>query len=179
MRILHVNKLPRIVKNKRYLEKDLAVELSIKGAEIDISGEPEDEFTAEKIIEALDLGFPYRVAMLIKEEDFILQVINIKDHTRRRDLIRIKGRIIGTKGKTLKLLTDLSDNFFELDDKNNRVGIIGNPENIQTSHTAIISLIKGSKTGNVYTYLEKHRPEKLIDLGLKKPKETKKAKSNL
>src|SRR3989344_810892 len=119
MRILHVNKLPRIVKNKRYLEKDLAVEL------------------------------------------------------------RIKGRIIGTKGKTLKILTDLSDNFFELDDKNNRVGIIGNPENIQTSHTAIISLIKGSKTGNVYTYLEKHRPEKVIDLGLKKSKETKKAKSNL
>jgi len=35
-------------------------------------------------------------------------------------------------------------------------------------------LIKGSKHANVYAYLEGHRPEPIIDLGLKEVKKSKK-----
>jgi KH domain-containing protein len=165
---IYINKLPRILKNKKRLETSLKVKISNKGNDVTINGKPEDELIADQVLQALDLGFPFKIAMLIKEEDFMLEVINIKDHTKKHDLKSVRARIIGTGGKTLKTLSDISECFFELDEKNNHVGIIGDPESIESSHTALINLIKGAKTGNAYAYLEKHRPEKVIDLGLKK-----------
>ena len=78
----------------------------------------------------------------------------------------IKARIIGKKGKTLKLLCKLSECHITL--HNNTVSIICKSEKIKETITAIKNLIKGSKQGNVYSFLErqrkKHEPE---DLGLK------------
>jgi rRNA processing protein Krr1/Pno1 len=53
------------------------------------------------------------------------------------------------------------------------VGIIGNCENIRSVEEACKLLIKGSKHANVYAYLEKHRIEPVIDLGLKEVKKKK------
>jgi rRNA processing protein Krr1/Pno1 len=60
----------------------------------------------------------------------------------------------------------LTDCNFEL--KNNEVGIIGNPEHIENAQNAVIAIIKGAKQSNVYSFLEKHKPGEIIDLGLKK-----------
>ena len=168
MKTLHISKVPRIIKNRKRLEQELDVKISNQGTEVQISGKSENEFVAEQVLEALNIGFPYGVAMLIKQEDLMFEIINIKDHTKRKDLSIIRGRIIGTNGKTLKVLSDVSECFLELDAKNNRVGIIGDPEKMPSTHTAITSLIKGAKTGNIYAYLEKHHPPKIFDLGLKK-----------
>jgi len=46
--------------------------------------------------------------LLIKDEDFVFEIINIKDHTKRKDLERIRARIIGTKGK---LASNIGYNF--------------------------------------------------------------------
>ena len=78
---------------------------------------------------------------------------------------RIRGRIIGKDGRTLKTLENLTSCFFELND--NRMGIIGNIEKIENAQTAVISLVRGSKQSNVYNYLEKHQIKKIYDLGLK------------
>ena len=164
---------PKIVlQNKAKLEMKLEVKLIISEKEISINGSPEDEFIAEQVIEALNLGFPFSTAILIKKEGYMLEKIPIKDYTKRKDLSSIRARIIGTKGKTLKTLCQLTKCFFEL--KNNEIAIIGDPECIKCTQNAIISIIKGTKTANVYAYLEKHQPIPVIDLGLKPMK--KKAK---
>lgn len=168
MKSLILDKIQRVIKGKRILEKELNVKLFIKGNLIEIEGNSVDEYTAEKVIQALDLGFPFKIALLIKEEELMFEIINIKDHTKRKDFERIRARIIGTKGKTLKTLTTLTDCFFEI--KENHIGIIGSPENIENANQAIISLIKGTKQGNVYSYLEKHQPQEIFDLGLKETK---------
>jgi len=93
------------------------------------------------------------------------EIINIKEHTNRKDLARIRARIIGTRGKALKTLSDLTECNFEI--KENRIGIIGDVENIENAQKAIISIIKGAKHSNIYSFLEKHHPEPIIDLGLK------------
>ena len=49
----------------------------------------------------------------------------------------------------------------------NYVSILGHPEEIEKAYEAIIQLIRGSKHANVYKYLEQHRPEPVLDLGLK------------
>jgi len=165
---LLVDKLPRILKNKKRLEETLEVKITNRGKEIYVKGKPEKEYIAEKVILALDFGFPFSSILDIVEEDCIFEVMNIKDYTKRNDLETVRARIIGSKGKTLKTLTDLTKCHIEI--KENFVGIIGFPEIIPITTNAIISLIQGSKQGNVYAYLEKHHPKFEPDLGLKKKK---------
>jgi ribosomal RNA assembly protein len=162
------DKLTRIIQNKARLERDLDVKITNQGREVSIDGEPENEFVAEKVILALNVGFPYSISLTLSEEGTILEIMNIKDYTKRKDFERIKSRIIGTKGKTLRTLSSLTRCYFEVKDK--EIGIIGDPEYIKNAHEAILFLIKGSKQGNVYAYLEKHQIKPESDLGLKEAK---------
>ena len=94
MKTIYSEKLPRILKNKKRLEKELNVKITNRGKEVSVNGDSEDEYIAEKIIDALNFGFPFSVAMLIKKEDFLLEIINIKEHTKRHDLETVRARII-------------------------------------------------------------------------------------
>ena len=84
-------KLPRILKNRKRLEEKLKVKITNRGKEVTINGKPEDEFIAEKVIDAINFGFPFSVAISIKEEDLEFEILNIKDHTSRKDLDRIRA----------------------------------------------------------------------------------------
>jgi rRNA processing protein Krr1/Pno1 len=63
--------------------------------------------------------------------------------------------------------------------KNNEVGIIGSPELIKNAGDAVISIIHGSKQANVYSFLEKHHIQPVLDLGLKEPKKKKATKKKV
>jgi len=165
MKKIICDNITRIIKNKKKLEKELNVKIINKGKELFIESNPEDEYQTERVIDALDFGFPFSTAMSIKKEDLMFEIIKIKEHTKRKDLNVIKGRIIGKKGKTLKILCELTKCNFEV--KNNCVGIIGEPEYIKNAQDSIIFLIKGKKQANVYKFLEKHQVKPVIDLGLK------------
>lgn len=162
---LIIDKIPRIIKAKKRLEQILNVKITHRGKEVIISGKPEEEYIAEKVILALDFGFSFPVAILVKEDEYSFEILGIKSYTKRKDLARIRARIIGKKGKTLSTLSTLTNCFFEL--KNNEVGIIGESEYIKNAREAIISIIRGAKQGNVYAYLEKHQIQPIIDFGLR------------
>ena len=159
------DKFMRIIKAKKKLEKSLNLEITNRGKEIFLEGKPEDEYIGEKVIDAINLGFSIEDALLIKAEDCSLEIINIKNHTKRKDLASIRARLIGKKGKTKNTLCELTNCILEI--KNNEIGIIGPAENIQNAQEAIKSIIKGSKQANVYAFLEKHRVQPVLDLGLK------------
>lgn len=165
MKTILSEKLPRILKNKKRLENKLNVKISNRGKEIQINGKPEDEYTAEKVIDALNFGFPFSVAISIKEENLEFEIINIKDYTTRKDLERVRARIIGKGGKTLKTLCQLTKCFFEI--KDNQIGIVGDPEYIENAQESVISIVKGAKQSNVYSHLEKNQLKSVLDLGLK------------
>jgi len=169
MKTILSEKLARILKNKKRLEKLLNIRITNRGKEVSIQGTPEKEYIAEKVIDALNFGFPFEPAISIKTQDFLFEIINIKNHTTRKDLPRIRGRLIGKHGKSLGTLHQLTKCFFEL--KDNEIGIIGDPEYIKYAQESVISIIKGSKHSNVYSFLEKHQIKEVIDLGLKEGKE--------
>ena len=166
MKIIIVDKIPRIIKSKKKLEHILNVKITNRGKEVSISGKPEDEYTAEKVIDAINFGFSFPSAILIKEQGHVFEILQIKDYTKRQDLKRIRARIIGKKGKTLQTLNQLTNCSLEL--KDNKIGIIGDPEHIKNAQESIIFIIKGAKQSNVYSHLEKHQIKPIIDLGLKK-----------
>jgi len=169
------NNVKEISENKKKLERVLNVKIMIEGESISVEGKPEEEYIAEKVIDAISFGFRLPVVLLIKKEDFIFERLNIKDFTRRKDLETVRARIIGKGGKTLGTLNNLTGCFFEM--KDNEVGIIGAPEKIKNAQDAVVSIIQGSKQANVYSYLEKHQVKPVLDLGLKEQKKKgKKAK---
>lgn len=159
-------KIAKILRNKKKLEKELRLKITNKEKEITIEGNSESEYFGEKVIDAINFGFPLSHSLSIKKENKDFERINIKDHTKSKDLERIRGRIIGKGGKGLKTMSNLTNCYLEI--KDNEVGIIGNPEDIKNATEAIISMIKGSKHGNVYSFLEKNKPKPIHDLGLKK-----------
>ncbi len=168
MKIIFSEKFPRILKNKRQLEKSLNVKISNRGKEIILEGGGEEEYIAGQVVDALNFGFPLTAALQIAEEESIFEIINIKDHTKRKDYPTIRARIIGKEGGTLKTLSSLTNCNFEL--KGNEVGIIGPSEEIKNAQDAIVALIQGSKQSNIYAFLEKSHPQPIIDLGLKTKK---------
>lgn len=172
MKIIPSEETSKIIISKKKLESILNVKIIIKGNEISVEGSPEDEYIAEKVIDALGFGFPLGVALSIKSEDFLFEILNIKDYTPRKDFETIRARIIGKGGKSLKTLNTLTQCHFEL--KDNDVGIIGSPEYIKNAQDAIIMVIQGSKHANVYSFLEKHQVKPILDLGLKERKKVKK-----
>jgi ribosomal RNA assembly protein len=171
---LFCEKIQRIIKNRERLEKKLGIKITYRGREITIHGPAEDEYIAEKVIEALDFGFPFSVALLIEEEDYILEILNIKNYTKRKDLERIRARIIGKEGKALRTFQGLTKCYFEI--KGNSIAIVGDPEYIRNAQEAMISVMRGAKHSNVYTFLEQHQIKPVIDLGLKPVKKPKRKK---
>jgi KH domain-containing protein len=166
--------ISKIVEKKNKLEKVLNVKITIKENEVSVEGSPENEYIAEKVLESLDFGFPLSVALLIKTEDFLFEILDIKNYTHRKDFEAVRARIIGKGGKTLRTLNTLTECNFEI--KDNNVGIIGSPELIKNAQEAIILIVQGSKQANVYSFLEKHHVKPILDLGLKKKKVKKKPK---
>lgn len=169
MKTLHVQNPGKIRKNKKRLEKELNANITIKGKEIQVQSKEDDsvdEFFDEKIIEALDFGFPLKTALLVGNEDFHFEILNIKDYTKRKDLERIRARIIGKKAKTIKTLMELTRCAIKLEE--NEIGIIGPNECIQNAQQGIESLVRGAKQANVYKFIESHQPSPVVDLGLKK-----------
>jgi len=158
----------KILQNKKKLEEKLKVKITNKDKILFIEGKAEDEYIAIEVIEAINLGFTADKALFLTEE-FILEKINIKDLTKRHDLERIRGRIIGTQGRTKKTIESLSECFISL--YNNTIGIIGRAEDIEKAMQALTSLIQGSKQSKVYSYLEREKSKEKtkmnVDLGLK------------
>jgi KH domain-containing protein len=169
--MINISKTEKIIEAKNKLERVLNVKINVYDEEVSIEGKPEDEYIAGKVIDAIGFGFRPPVALMIKREDFLFEILNIKDYNHRKDLETIRARIIGLGGKTLRTLNNLTECFFAM--KNNEVGIIGAPENIENAQNAVISIIQGAKQANVYSHLEKYRTKPVLDLGLKEKKKKK------
>lgn len=155
-----------VSENKKKYENKLKVKIEIKGNHINLEGDELDVYFAEKIFFAFDRNFPMEVALLLLDENYVFQEIPIRSITKRKNLTLIKSRIIGTQGKTLKIISELSDCYVTLYENN--IFIIGLSEKIKFCENAIKSLVLGNKQANVYAYLERNRNKVYSeDLGLK------------
>ena len=161
MQEIYVENIKEIVRSKKRFEQELKIKLINKGKNVFVEGSADREYFALEVLEAVNAGFSVDRALLLKEEGMILQVIHIKDITKRGDLERVRGRIIGKDGKTLKTLNNLTE--CDLAINNNDIGIIGNAEEVEDAVQAITSLIYGSKQSNVYSRLERLRKKKKVE----------------
>jgi len=144
--------------NKKRIENVMNVVLEIKGEEITIKSKKKDsvaEYLTSEILGALSTGFDFDSAIKLRDENYVFKEINLKNRVKASRLETVKARIIGTKGKTKKVIEGLTGCSIVLADST--VSIIGTLDNVEVADKAIESLIRGSPHSVVYNYLEKSK----------------------
>ncbi len=153
--------------NIKFLEKELDVVIKTsKEGEIRIEGkDPYKEYLCLEMIIAVSMGFNIETALFLKNEENILKTIHLKNLVKKSRIGPIKGRIIGTEGKSKRVIEDLTETAIVVND--NVVGIIGASQNVEFASAAIDMLIHGAPHSIVYKYLEKSRAKINEELHLK------------
>jgi ribosomal RNA assembly protein len=151
-------------------EIPIIADIAVEKDKVKISGNEYNEYLVEEIVRAIDFGFHIDDTLLLKKENFVLEFVDIKSHTRRKNLNDVRARVIGTDGKAKKNIEQLTGAVIVI--KENRIGVIVDDIHLDATIQALESLIQGSKHGNIFAYLEKQG--KIIrnslddeDLGLK------------
>lgn len=152
METIFIRRMQEVKKNIKKLETSLKVKIEIKGRYANISGDSLDEYEASLVFEAVNFGFSVEKAIALKREDIIFRKIQIRDFTKRKNLIDVRSRIIGTEGRTKRTIENITGCDVIINDSD--VGVIGDAESIESASVAISNLIRGSKQANVYKYLE-------------------------
>ncbi len=144
--------------------KDLASKTGVKFArtaegDLNIQGEGGSEWFAEQVLLAIALGFEYKRALKLLNDDFFLEVIDLNQAMwgKRNRITQIKGRIIGTEGKAKATLESLTDCWISISDE--KIGLIGRYDDLRLGKEAITKLLEGKAHGTVYSFLEKKRAE--------------------
>ena len=155
---LRVNNPKEINRTKEKIESKLNAKISLNGRILTIDTDPLNEFEAQRLVDALNLGFSSHVAIKVLDEEMAFIKINIKDYANTRNLEVVRARLIGTHGKTKKTLQEITKCDISIHD--NEVGIIGPAEISESALTAVTNIIRGTKQANAYKYLERINTQK-------------------
>jgi len=110
---------------------------------------------AQEFVKAIAYGFSPEKAFRVLDEDQVLMVIDLKQLVgdSPNHLQRVKGRIIGEKGRARKTIEELTGTYISVYDT--YVAIIGDYESAQAAKEAIEMLIQGRQHSTVYRFLER------------------------
>jgi ribosomal RNA assembly protein len=151
---------------KAYIEKKLNVKLNIDSEGsisivlLEDAPDPSMLLKAKDVVNAIGRGFsPETAFRLIRNEDDIFDMVDLRLIFGRSesDMKRIKGRIIGTEGKTRRLIEELSEADVVV--YGHTVGIIGSFEQVDIARNAVQMIIEGCQHHSVYKYLQRKRSE--------------------
>ena len=146
-------------KEKTFLEDETKTRINVDSKEGDVVITGNDAislFSAREMIKAIGRGFNPEAARLLLKQDYVFESINLADFVKTKDhLKRIKGRIIGSSGKSRKVIEELSES--EICVYGKTVSMIGYVESCGLARKAIEMLLRGSTHATVYRWLEKER----------------------
>ncbi|MBC7113235.1 MAG: RNA-processing protein [Candidatus Methanomethyliales bacterium] len=159
---------------KAEIEKSTGTNICVDGktGEVVIEGSPNYKdpsgiLKAKDLINAIARGFSPERAFRLFSDGQILDVIDLKEilGDSRNQLIRVKGRVIGEKGKTRRIIENLTNTYISI--YGHTIAIIGDYEEVRVAKEAIEMLLKGMQHGTVYRFLNrKHMDLKKRELSL-------------
>ena len=139
------------------LERKLKCEIEVSDeGEVELNGEPIDEFFGKSVIRAIGRGFEPHIAIKLLKDDYGFHLIDLRDYASKPDaMTRIKGRVIGEEGKARKIIEQEGECNLAI--WGHTVGIIAPLETLDISTSAVFKLIEGQPHQVVFQYLEKNR----------------------
>ena len=152
-------------KTRRRLEQiaDVKIKVDSKTGEVTVKGgkdtDPITFMRLMKVIKAIGRGFDPDTALKLLQDDYYLEVINLREYLNRNAIRRQKARLIGTKGSARKKLETLTDTDIRI--YGDTVSIIGDYESVNLAKRAVSRLaIEGSPHSVVFRELELERKRK-------------------
>ncbi|MCD6369811.1 MAG: RNA-binding protein [Thermoproteales archaeon] len=156
---------------KKRIEKETKTKIEVDNENLEAVIKPDegatlnDVYKAKRIIEAINYGFNPERALRLLEDDQFLDVIDLREYTKRReDMVRIKGRIIGEKGKFWRLLEEFTGAYVSVYGR--YVAIIGDFDQLRIAKTALRMIIEGRQHGTVINYLKRETSDILRKMQL-------------
>ena len=153
---------------KRHLEGELGVKIGVDSKEglVTVSSENAEKgnpFAATRVVEAIGRGFSPQRALRLLDEGATLEVIDLRDYAGRsaNSLERIRGRVIGLKGKSRRVIEELTRCHLSVYGRT--VSIIGEASEVQLASEAVRSLATGSQHRTVYNTLQKARTKRKME----------------
>jgi len=146
--------------NKKVLEKlEKFADCKIRiNEEVEIETDnPIDILRIKQVIQAFGRGFDFETALNLLDEEYLFETIEVKDYSgksRDRQMV-LKGRVIGTGGKTKTLIEKYAETKIAIYGKT--ICIIGKWDRVELARKAIDMLLSGSLHNTVYRFLEKHK----------------------
>ncbi|MSS74493.1 hypothetical protein EXS72_02525 [Candidatus Pacearchaeota archaeon] len=154
-----IKNVKELIRSKKKLEQKLNAKITLQQDKtVNVETDSFNEFEANRVFDALNLGFSADDALRILDEEISFVKINIKDYAKTKNLEVVRSRIIGTHGKTKATIEEITKCTIKL--KDNIVGIIGPSETTETALTAITNISRGTKQANAYRYLERINTQK-------------------
>ncbi|MBR9676830.1 RNA-processing protein [Candidatus Woesearchaeota archaeon] len=166
MEFIHEVKIPKdrvavLIGTKGKIKKELEdatnskLYIDSKEGDIQIKGDDGIKlYICQEIVKAIGRGFNPETAMLLLKQDYIFEIVNLADYSdKKNQLMRVKGRVIGTEGKSRKTIETLTGAQICVYGKT--IGLIGQAEEVTSARRAIESLVAGSPHATVYRWLEK------------------------
>ena len=162
---------------KKHLEEATKCKLRIDSEEGDVFITGNDSiglYTAREIVRAVSRGFNPEIATLLLKQEYMFDVIDLRDYAPTKNAqIRLKGRVIGSEGKSRRVIEELTETHISVYGKT--IGIIGEITNVGLAKNAIEKLLEGGMHAGIFRDLEGKRK----DLRLKHIHEDFNIKDNL
>lgn len=156
-------RIPVLIGIKGTVKKDLeqisktAINIDSKEGDVNLTGDDSIKlYILKDVILAIGRGFNPDIAKLLFKQDYSLEFLNMLDYAHsKNDLPRVKGRVIGSEGKSRKTIEELTECYISVYGKT--IGIIGEIEFVILAKRAVEMLLEGSPHSSVYRWLEKQR----------------------
>jgi ribosomal RNA assembly protein len=154
---------------KARIEKLAGVKLSIDSEEGDVeidsthAEDPAIGLAVSNVIIAIGRGFSPPKAMKLLQDEYYLEILDIRDYVGKKQehVIRMRSRLIGTRGKTRALIEELTGAYVSI--YGNTVGIIGDTFQMGVARKALEMLLEGSEHAAVYHFLERGSAKLKVD----------------
>ena len=165
---------------KREVEKRTGIKVDVDSAtgEVTINydhvKDPVMVLKVNDLVKAIGRGFSPDRAFRLLKDDYYFALVDVHDYVGKNPdhLRRMKARLIGTGGKTRRILEELSE--AELSIYGDTVAIIGLADALDIARTALDMILNGSEHSAVYSYLEHtRRARRVAELRPIEPKEDK------
>lgn len=142
-------------KTKKLIERKCEVKLRIEpDGEVHVDGDPAQVYFAKEVVRAIARGFEPNDALAILKENSQFILIDLKEILHNdKAITRIKGRIIGEKGKMKTEIEAATQSRISV--YGYTVGIIADMETMEYANEAVSRLINGAEHAGVFAYLAK------------------------
>lgn len=148
---------------KGELEKLSGVRLEVNSetgeVSIDETGleDPVMGLKARDVVKAIARGFSPEHAFALFKDDYYFYLFDINDYVgkKKKHVMRVKARIIGTHGKTRGIIEEMTGSLISV--YGDTIGVIGDLDGLEAAKKAIDMLLTGSEHATVYRYLESER----------------------